>query len=64
MQTQPDQLGLWTIEEYADYWKVSRATVYNWLARGWLDSVKIGALRRIRREDDVAFRARAAKGHY
>jgi predicted site-specific integrase-resolvase len=50
----------WTPEEYAERYRVCRASVYNWFKRGLLDSVKIGGARRILREHDEAFRSRFA----
>lgn len=48
----------WTPKEFAERYRVSRATVYNWFERGLLGSVKIGGARRILREHDDAFRSR------
>ena len=39
--------GPWTTNEYALLFAVSRATVYHWMGKGWLQSVKIGGCRRI-----------------
>ena len=59
--TRKSMIGAWSPEEYAQYLSVSRATVYLWLQRGWLDSVKIGGCRRILLEHDEIFRERFAK---
>ena len=56
--------GPWTINDYARHWKVSRATVYTWINKGWLTSVKIGAIRRIQLEDHQEFRKRVSRGAY
>lgn len=48
----------WTPQEYAERYRVCRATVYNWLNRGWLESKKFGGARRILKEHDEDFRAR------
>lgn len=42
---------LLTIDEAAGYLKVSRATVYNWIARRGLPIVNAGTLIRIRRSE-------------
>jgi len=54
--------GPWTVPEYAAYYRVSRATIYNWLKADWLQSAKIGGARRILPLHDEAFRARFAGG--
>lgn len=51
-------IGAWTVPEYANRYRVCRATVYNWLSAGWLQSSKIGGVRRILPEHDKAFRDR------
>ena len=50
--------GGYRVTEYADLFRVSRATVYTWMQKGWLGSVKIGGCRRILAEHDEAFRTR------
>jgi hypothetical protein len=52
------ETGPWTPSEYAAFYAVSRATVYNWFSKGWLGSSKIGGCRRIMPSHDVAFRDR------
>jgi hypothetical protein len=52
------ETGPWTPAEYAALFAVSRATVYNWLGKGWLGSSKIGGCRRILPIHDENFRAR------
>ena len=54
--------GPWTIDEYALLYAVSRATVYNWMSKGWLGSSKIGGCRRILPSHDAKFRARIERG--
>ena len=50
--------GPWTIPEYALLFSVSRATVYQWMSKGYLKSAKIGGSRRILPCHDAAFRDR------
>jgi excisionase family DNA binding protein len=50
----------WSPAEYAERYGVCRATVYNWLKAGMLESKKIGGARRILKEHDDEFRARLA----
>jgi hypothetical protein len=50
--------GPWRIKEYSEYRRVTCPTVYNWMAKGWLDSVKIGGCRFILPEHDADFIAR------
>jgi len=52
------QMGVWTPEEYAHHWRVSRATVYNWFKHELLQSVKVGGCRRILRQHHEAFEKR------
>ena len=52
----------WTPIEFADRYRVSRATIYVWLKKGWLQSAKIGGSRRILKEHDAAFIARFNQG--
>jgi excisionase family DNA binding protein len=42
-------------EELADYWDVSRRTVYLWIDKGAIHAVKIGALLKIPVENARAF---------
>ena len=46
-----DHSGLMTVNEVAEYFRVSTSTIWRWLREGKLDSVKIGDSRRFRRED-------------
>lgn len=45
-----------TIEEFAERWSIGRNSVYNAIARGELQSVKIGKRRVITLEQEEAFR--------
>lgn len=56
-ETLEDTFG-WTIPQYASRYQVVRGTVHNWLNKGWLDSVKIGGIRRILPKHDAKFRRR------
>jgi len=55
-------IGPWTVPEFADMYRVCRATIYNWMSEGWLQSVKIGGARRILPEHDRAFREKFSNG--
>lgn len=61
-QTIPEASGPLTIEQYSDLWQVSRSTVYGWLNKGLLDSIKVGGTRRILPENDRVFRQRFSSG--
>lgn len=61
--TQPI-LGPMTVAEYAQLWKVSRATCYVWLRNEWLGSVKIGRTRRILPEHHEVFKSRCLRNAY
>jgi len=54
--------GPWTVPEYADLYRVSRATVYNWLAAGTLKSGKVGGSRRILKCHDEEFQRVICEG--
>lgn len=45
-----------TIEDFAERWSIGRNSVYNAIARGDLQSVKIGKRRVITLEQEEAFR--------
>ncbi len=51
MHGRADDSGLMTVNEVAEYFRVSASTIWRWLREGKLDSVKIGDSRRFRRED-------------
>lgn len=55
---QPDAPVCWTVNQFAARWQVNRSTIYNWLNRGLLDSVKISGARRILPEHETKFMAR------
>jgi len=57
-QVIPEASSPLTIEQFADLWQVSRSTVYGWMNKGLLDSVKIGGTRRVLPEHDKALRER------
>lgn len=61
-QTIPEAAGTLTIEQYCELWQVCRSTVYSWINKGMLDSVKVGGTRRILPEHDRAFRERFQSG--
>jgi excisionase family DNA binding protein len=47
---------LWTVNEVADYFKVSNRTVYRWISEGLLPVIRIGGhTTRIRQEDLETF---------
>ena len=41
-QVIPEASGPLTIEQYCEMWQVCRSTVYGWINKGMLDSVKVG----------------------
>jgi excisionase family DNA binding protein len=61
-QTIPEASGPLTIEQYCELWQVCRSTVYGWINKGMLDSVKVGGTRRILPKHDRAFRQRFESG--
>jgi excisionase family DNA binding protein len=55
--------ALLTPEDLADYLKCSRTYAYQLLARGEIPSLKLGKLRRIRRQDaDLYIEMKVAEG--
>ena len=50
--------GPWTVQEFARLYKVSPATVYVWMKKGWLGTIKVGKTRRVTPEHEARFRAR------
>jgi predicted site-specific integrase-resolvase len=58
----PDEAVCWTVDQFAARYQVNRSTIYNWLNRGLLQSVKISGARRILPEHDQAFRERFQSG--
>jgi excisionase family DNA binding protein len=48
----------WTIDQYAGRVQVHRGTVFNWLKKGKLSSIKIDGTRRILPDHDREFRER------
>jgi excisionase family DNA binding protein len=61
MQQAPEKPILMTAEAAAERLSISRTRIYELLAAGTLDSVKIGRLRRIRPEHLEAFVARLSE---
>ena len=53
-----------TIAEFADKYRVCRATVTNWRNRGWLDVLQIGTRVLITQEQEKAFVERHSKGQH
>ena len=47
-----------SLEEFAERWSIGRNSVYNAIARGDLDSIKVGNRRVITLEQEEAFRQR------
>ena len=47
----PEELGLWTLAEFAGMLRVSQQSIYNWLKQGRLTGVKLGGRWRFRDED-------------
>lgn len=45
--------------EAADYWQVTRTTVYNWVRRGRLEAVRVNGRLRIPREAILALSERS-----
>ena len=53
-----------TVDEFAAKWKVSKATVWNWIAAGKLVARKIGPnTRRILAEDEAAWLAASSESN-
>ncbi len=52
MTTQEPPGDVWTMEDVRSYFKVSRTTIYEWMAEG-LPSVKIGGSLRFDKSDVV-----------
>ena len=65
MQLPENHFGPWRVPGYAKKWDVCPATVYNWIAGGLLESVKINGIRRILPEHDHKFveRIKADQGN-
>ena len=62
-ETRSDE-ALLTPEELADYLKCSRTYAYQILARGDIPSLKLGKLRRIRRQDaELYIEKKVSGGH-
>ena len=51
MHGHADDSGLMTVNEVAEYFRVSASTIWRWLREGKLEGVKIGGSRRFQRED-------------
>jgi excisionase family DNA binding protein len=41
--------------ELADYWSVTRQTIYNWICAGKLEAKKIGGVLRVTRESAESY---------
>ena len=57
-----ERSGLLTVQEAAEYLKVSKDTIYHWTFKGMLPVVKLGRLSRYRRSDLDEFINKGLKG--